>query len=52
MEGKVIIRPDYWVGYRIIPNEIEFGLNSYFRLHQRLKFRLQDKSWTRDYLYP
>ena len=52
MEGKEIIRPDYWVGYRIIPNEIEFWLNSNFRLHQRLKFKLQNKSWTRDYLYP
>ena len=38
MQGKEIIRPDYWVGYRLEPVEVEFWLNSEFRLHQRMRF--------------
>ena len=52
MEGKEINRPAYWVGYRLVPNEIEFWLNSDYRLHQRLKFSFIDGIWTREYLYP
>ena len=52
MQGKEIIRPDYWVGYRLEPVEIEFWLNSEFRLHQRMRFTKINKNWEREFLYP
>ena len=52
MRGKEIIRPDYWVGYRLEPVEIEFWLNSEFRLHQRMRFTKINKKWEREFLYP
>jgi len=51
-ENRDLIRPDYWVGYRLIPSEVEFWLNSEFRLHQRLKFKFDSNVWTKNYLYP
>ena len=52
MEGKEIIRPDYWVGYRLEPIEVEFWLNSEFRLHQRMRFSKINKNWEKEFLYP
>ena len=52
MQGKEIIRPDYWVGYRLEPVEVEFWLNSEFRLHQRMRFSKINKNWEREFLYP
>ena len=52
MQGKEIIRPDYWVGYRLEPVEVEFWLNSEFRLHQRMRFSKINKNWEKEFLYP
>ena len=52
MEGKEILRPDHWVGYRLDPIEVEFWLNSEFRLHQRMRFSKINKNWEREFLYP
>ncbi len=52
MQGKDIIRPDYWVGYRLEPVEVEFWLNSEFRLHQRMRFSKVHQKWEREFLYP
>ena len=51
-ENRDLSRPDYWVGYRLIPSEVEFWLNSEFRLHQRLRFKFDSNVWTKNYLYP
>lgn len=51
-ENRDLNRPDYWVGYRLIPSEVEFWLNSEFRLHQRLRFKFDSNVWTKNYLYP
>jgi pyridoxamine 5'-phosphate oxidase len=47
-------RPDYWVGYRICPREIEFWADGAFRLHDRILFRRAtiDGGWTKERLYP
>ena len=52
VEGKDIKRPDYWVGYRLIPTKIEFWLNAEYRLHQRIRFTKENTKWKKEFLYP
>ena len=52
-EGQVIPRPPYWGGVRVIPQEIEFWQGRPSRLHDRLRYRLQeDGSWLIERLCP
>jgi pyridoxamine 5'-phosphate oxidase len=52
-EGKAVIRPPHWGGFRLIPHEIEFWQGRPSRLHDRLLYR-RDKegSWTIQRLSP
>lgn len=47
-------RPPYWVGYRVVPEEIEFWQERPFRLHDRISFKRPDLNapWTKTRLYP
>ncbi|MFN3233113.1 MAG: pyridoxamine 5'-phosphate oxidase [Alphaproteobacteria bacterium] len=45
-------RPQYWTGFRVIPNEIEFWQNRDHRLHDRLRYRCNDAGWEAEWLYP
>lgn len=48
-----IPRPDYWVGWRLVPKSIEFWAEQKFRLHDRLAFTRQaGGSWSKVRLYP
>lgn len=48
-----IPRPEYWSGFRIAPQQLEFWSNGQFRLHHRLRFdRTEDGAWSRSRLYP
>jgi pyridoxamine 5'-phosphate oxidase len=49
-----IPRPDYWRGYRLAPNEIEFWRDRPSRLHDRLLFKRQttETAWEKRLLYP
>ena len=48
-----IPRPDFWGGYRVIPDRLEFWQGRPGRLHDRLDYRLQpDGSWSRRRLAP
>jgi pyridoxamine 5'-phosphate oxidase len=51
---KDIPRPPYWIGYRILPLQIEFWADRAFRLHDRLVFKRETTShpWQKDQLYP
>lgn len=51
--GKVP-RPEYWEGYRITPERIEFWVERRFRLHDRVMYTRtpNQKNWTSQRLYP
>ena len=44
--------PDYWGGYRLLPVCIEFWQGRSNRLHDRLLYRKQGKTWTIERLSP
>jgi len=46
-------RPDYWFGWSLDPNGIEFWLDGKSRIHQRLKYIKKDKNnWEKILLNP
>jgi pyridoxamine 5'-phosphate oxidase len=49
--GKVP-RPDYWTGFRVIPEAIEFWQHRDHRLHERQLFTRAGDGWTVQFLYP
>lgn len=52
-EKSKVPRPDFWNGYRVVPNVIEFWLSRPHRLHERLVYTRQpDSTWTQKGLYP
>lgn len=40
-----IPRPDFWGGYRLVPDRFEFWQGRESRLHDRIRFDLRGKSW-------
>ncbi len=52
-EGKEILRPQNWGGYIVKPVEIEFWQGRPNRLHDRIRYQLQeDYNWKIDRLSP
>ncbi len=45
-------RPPHWGGYRLQPDGWEFWQGRKSRLHDRLRYRLQDGQWLRERLAP
>ncbi len=45
-------RPPHWGGYRLKPEAWEFWQGRKSRLHDRLKYRLEDGRWVRERLAP
>jgi pyridoxamine 5'-phosphate oxidase len=51
--GDTVPRPEWWGGYRVIPDEIEFWQGRTNRLHDRLRYlRRPDGAWDRARLAP
>lgn len=47
-----IPRPDYWGGFRVAPNMIEFWKHGEHRLHHRERFNKIPDGWKSTLLYP
>jgi len=47
-------RPPYWIGYRVVPRNIEFWHDRPFRLHDRVEFTRNaiGSAWNKTRLYP
>lgn len=51
-EGRSVVRPTHWGGYRLIPSSIEFWLPHEHRLNERWLFRRHGEGWYREALAP
>lgn len=53
-EGKDVMRPPHWYGYRVVPSAIEFWRDRPFRLHDRLLFTRDsvESDWITQRLFP
>ncbi|MBV8493541.1 MAG: pyridoxamine 5'-phosphate oxidase [Alphaproteobacteria bacterium] len=51
-EQPAVPRPDYWSGFRIRPERIEFWQERPFRLHDRVLFTREGEAWRKTRLYP
>jgi pyridoxamine 5'-phosphate oxidase len=45
-------RPPHWGGYRLVPDTWEFWQGRKSRLHDRLRYRLEQGAWLRERLAP
>jgi pyridoxamine 5'-phosphate oxidase len=45
-------RPPHWGGYRLVPDEWQFWQGRKSRLHDRLRYRLNEGYWLRERLAP
>ena len=45
-------RPPHWGGYRLVPDEWQFWQGRKSRLHDRLRYRLNEAEWLRERLAP
>lgn len=48
--GDDVPRPEYWGGYRLTPELVEFWQGRPSRLHDRLRYRLDKGVWVRERL--
>jgi pyridoxamine 5'-phosphate oxidase len=47
-----IPRPDFWGGYKLVPDVVEFWQGRSDRLHDRFEYQLINGSWKKERLAP
>jgi pyridoxamine 5'-phosphate oxidase len=52
LEGREVERPDFWGGYRVVPDQIEFWQHDDNRLHHRFVYRRAGNGWEIEGLQP
>lgn len=45
-------RPEFWSGFRVMPQLIEFWSDGKFRLHERIVYHRDGDGWTTERLFP
>lgn len=51
-QGQEVPLPDYWGGYRVKPQRMEFWQGGAHRLHDRVEYQQRDGSWQKQRLNP
>jgi len=51
-EGTTVPMPDFWGGYRLVPDLVEFWQGRASRLHDRLRYRRDGARWLLERLSP
>lgn len=47
-----VSRPDFWSGFLLVPDSIEFWKRREHRLHDRTRYQKTEEGWSVQYLYP
>lgn len=51
-KDKTVQRPSHWGGYVVVPSSIEFWQGRPNRLHDRIRYRLENGNWIKERLSP
>jgi len=51
-QGREVPRPEFWGGYRLVPERIEFWWGKKDRLHERALFTRRGEGWAFELLQP
>ena len=51
-DGTPVPTPEFWGGYRVVPTEVEFWQGRSNRLHDRIRYRLDQGRWLVERLAP
>lgn len=51
-DRSVILRPNFWSGFRVKPDRVEFWQDQPSRLHDRLVFTREGSRWRKELLFP
>jgi pyridoxamine 5'-phosphate oxidase len=51
-DRSTILRPNFWSGFRVVPDRVEFWQDQPSRLHDRLVFIRDNGTWRRERLFP
>jgi len=51
-DRSVLPRPNFWSGFRLVPERVEFWQDQPSRLHDRLVFIRDGESWRKERLFP
>ena len=52
LAAAIASRPTAWIGYRIVPEAIEFWTRGAHRLHERVRYERTGTGWRRRLLQP